>query len=283
MLFSTGHVSRVFGLELADGRLIVVKVRTAAQRIAGCVAVQRHLFARGFPCPEPLAGPAPIGSAVATAEAYLPGGEPPGPESATPATFAELLARLVCSAPAPATIPMLEPAPSWVGWSHNGIGIWPHPDDLDIDLNEQTRPDWIDAIGARLRARLSASPSAMVVGHADWESHNIRWAGPARVSVDDWDSVAALPEAAVAGAAAAVFPATPDGRTVAATVEETAAFLDAYQVARGSWTKDEAEICWAAGLWVLTYNAKKETRGGGTGYVEHLERDWRDRIRRSGA
>jgi hypothetical protein len=102
-------------------------------------------------------------------------------------------------------------------------------------------------------------------------------------SVDDWDSVAALPEPAVAGAAAAVFPSSPDGKRVAATVEQTAAFLRAYEQARTiEWSADELEISWAAGLWVLAYNAKKEAWGGGRGYLAHLEGESTERALRAG-
>ena len=32
------------------------------------------LFESGYPCPEPLSGPAPFGDGMATAEVYVPGG-----------------------------------------------------------------------------------------------------------------------------------------------------------------------------------------------------------------
>lgn len=213
----------------------------------------------------------------------MPGGESLAGDAATPALFAGLLARLIESAPPVEAVPSLDPAPPWVGWGHGGAGTWPRPDDLEVDLNDHAGPSWVDALGGRLRNRLSASRAGAIVGHVDWESHNIRWRGRTPVSVDDWDSVATLSEPAIAGAAAAVFPATPDGRTVAADVEQTAAFLDAYQEARDiDWTADELEIGWAAGMWVLAYNAKKEARGAGRGYLEHLGRELRERMRRAG-
>ena len=275
ILFEKGHISRVTGVELSGGRLVVVKVRPRAERIAGCVAVQRHLFARGFPCPEPLAGPAPIGTGgeCATAEALIPAGTELRAEAGAPSLLARLLAALIRLAPAPSEIPR-EP------------GIWPRPDDLDIDLDPDARrpSDWIDEIGRRVRARLSAFAGDPVVGHADWESHNVRWRRRSPLAVDDWDSVASLGEPAIAGAAAAVFPSSSDGRTVAATIAQTEAFLGAYRVARDRrWSTDAEETCWAAGMWVLSYNARKETLGGGAGYVRHLDREAEQRLRRAGA
>lgn len=282
-LFEVGHLSGVFGVELADGRQVVVKIRPPATRIAGCIAVQRHLFESGFPCPEPLAGPASIGSATATAEMYVPGGAVLDADATAPALFAKLLVDFVRLAPPVATVPSLETALPWVGWNHVGSGIWPRPDDLDVDLNAKAGPDWIDTIGRSLRERLSKATTEALIGHADWESHNIRWNGQKPLAVDDWDSVTPLSEPAIAGAAAAVFPASPDGRTVAATIQQTEAFLDAYEAVRGSrWKREDKELCWAAGLWVLTFNAKKETLGGGRGYLKNLEREASERMLRAG-
>jgi hypothetical protein len=74
-----------------------------------------------------------------------------------------------------------------------------------------------------------------------------------------------------------------DWDSVAATVEQSAVFLHAYQTARGlEWARDELEMCWAAGLWALAYNAKKEASGGGKGYIEHLRRELEERSLRAG-
>jgi hypothetical protein len=75
--------------------------------------------------------------------------------------------------------------------------------------------------------------------------------------VHDWDSLVSRPEAAIAGVAAAVFPGL--GGPGMATLEETAAFLLAYEHARGlCWRREDREVCWAAGLWIRAYNAKKD-------------------------
>jgi hypothetical protein len=102
-----------------------------------------------------------------------------------------------------------------------------------------------------------------VVGHADWESQNIRWRGDRPLAVHDWDSAVAQPEPVVAGLAAAVWPAdgTPDR---AATLQQTEQFVAAHEQARGRpWTPAERQACWAAGLWVRAFSAKKERLSGG--------------------
>jgi hypothetical protein len=76
-------------------------------------------------------------------------------------------------------------------------------------------------------------------------------------AVHDWDSIAALPETAIAGLASAMFTATGEPHTEAG-VEESRLFIDAYQAARGlSWSTQDLRVARAAGLWVRAFNAKK--------------------------
>ena len=64
-------------------------------------------------------------------------------------------------------------------------------------------------------------------------------------------------EPAIAGLAAAVYPANDAGTE--ATVEESEAFLDAYQDARGPFSDDEVAEAWAAGLWNRSFDAKEQS------------------------
>lgn len=264
------------GVVLSDGRSVVIKIRLPSERLEATTAVQRQVHASGFPCPEVLAGPRPLGERAATAETYVaPSGNPPERIRAEP--VAELLAQLVEIAPSPSAFPLLDPAPPWVGWDHDGHQLWPWPDDLDLDLNAHPGPDWVDDIGRRVRDRLRNLKASLAIGHIDWEAHNLDWHGDVPVLVHDWDSLAIRPEATIAGVAAATF--TSNGRdVVAASVGDTAAFLDAYRRRRPDWTAGDTAIAWCAGLWVLAYNAKKESVGGGTGYLEHVPRELDERI-----
>jgi hypothetical protein len=159
-LFRSGYLSAVFGLRLADDREIVVKVRPDSPRMVACVEVQRRMFESGYPCPEPLSGPARFGDGVATAEVYVPGGAVlPGADQAA-GLFAEAFARLIKLAPRPAEVPSLDPPPSWAAWNHAEAGLWPRPDDSDIDLNEVDGPEWIDQAG-----RTAEDSEDTLVGH----------------------------------------------------------------------------------------------------------------------
>jgi hypothetical protein len=289
ILFQAGHLSTVTGLRLSSGRAVVLKVRPTSERLKGCIHVQRHLWRAGFPCPEPLAGPAPFGELAATAEVLVVGGDQLAWSADTPTMFANALARLVAQAPPPGSLHGLDQSPPWVGWDHPHSGVWPDPDDLDADLNDHVGPDWIEDAGARVRRRL-LQPSALplAVGHGDWESQNLRWTADSRLHVvHDWDSVIVQREATIAGAASAVYTATGAPNT-SASVEQSQAFLTAYELARGQpWSTEERELSWAAGLWVRVFNAKKASVRRGTAPPSastlrlHAELD--SRLRHAGA
>lgn len=279
VLFTTGHLSLVTGLRLEDGREVVVKARPGSRRLLGCTFVHRHLYDAGFPCPRPLAGPAPLAGYAANAELLLPGGDMVAGGDAVQ-RHASLLAEFVRLAPEPAQSPTLSPSPPWANWDHDQAGVWPTPDDRPEDLNASAAAAWLDDLGRQVRERLAATRgTAHVIGHGDFEAQNLRWAGGRPWAVHDWDSVISAPEAVLVGHAAAVWPA---GIVAAcATIAETEAFIEAYQEAAGRrWSTDEVQSAWAAGLWVLAFNAKKASLDGVTDALT-LD-DARERLHRSG-
>ncbi|MBR7836730.1 hypothetical protein KDL01_25845 [Actinospica durhamensis] len=277
-LFSAGHLSRVFGLRLRDGRAVVVKVRAAEPRLAGCTEVQRHLWQAGFPCPQPLAGPLPLSAAetalamdcAVNAETLVTGGAPypaadlasQGAGSPGAAAFAGLLARLIALAPAPDQVSDLAPPPAWVHWDHPHPGVWPPPDDRDVDLNAFPETAWLDELGQATRARLAATRDAEpVIGHCDWESHNLEFRAGEPWVVHDWDSVVCAAETVIVGVAAAMWPA--GSESFGADIAQSEQFLEAYQRARGrAFSSQHLEEAWAAGLWIRAFNAKKYVLDG---------------------
>jgi Phosphotransferase enzyme family len=282
VLLRAGHLSLVVGVRLLDEREVVVKARPRSARVLGCVAVQKALAVAGFPCPAPLAGPESVDGWLVTAEELIAGGERLAAAGDSAELFAGLLAELVGMAPSVAAVPSLAVSPPWVGWAHDEPGLWPAADDCDVDLNDHPGPRWLDAVAVRVRAGLDAVSLAPVIGHGDWESQNLRWHGRQPWVVHDWDSVVAQPEAAIAGQAAAVWPAT-GGPGEAASVEQTEQFLLAYQQARGRpWTPAEQQVCWAAGLWVRAFNAKKDAISGGGPQLDRLADEVAERSRNAG-
>ncbi len=259
----------------------MIKVRPFEPRIAGCAAVQAHLARTGFPCPAPLAGPAAVRGFAVTAEACVLGGRQRPPEQGA-APFAALLARLVGSAPGAASVPSLTPSPPWTGWDHPGALLWPDRDDQGRDLNESPGPGWVDRAADWVRQRMTACREPLRIGHGDWESQNVRWAGDHVLAVHDWDSVIAQPEVAIAGLAAAVWPAAGEPGQ-AATIGQSADFITSYQAAAGArWTGPQIQHAWAAGLWVRLFNAKKDAASGGGPQLEWLADEIDDRLSMAG-
>lgn len=257
-LFRAGHLSAVVGLRLVDGRNVVVKVRPSEERLNGCFEVHKRLFQAEFPCPEPLLGPTPLGQWSASAERYQPGGTMLPRSSRAARPFASALAWLMAAAPGQGDVATLDPPPPWTAWNHRGPGLWPWPDDRDIDLNAVEGPRWLDDVGAAVRLRLSDADGAPVVGHGDFYAGNLRWSEDQLHVVHDWDSVIAAPETVIVGLAAAVFPAT-GGPGEEATVDETADFLAAYEQSGGrAFSASQLQEAWAAGLWVRAFDAKKQ-------------------------
>lgn len=272
-LFRTGHLARVIGTRLADRREVVLRVRPAAPRIAACTEVQRRVFDSGYPCPQPLAGPVPLGQYEATAESYVPGGAMLPDSGRTAQPFAAALAQLVDLAPRPGQVPSLAPAPAWAAWNHAQGGLWPWPEDLDVDLNQVHGSGWIDEAGQAARQKLQEGQDQAVIGHGDWMTDNLRWHGNRLLVAYDWDSLIVDSEPVVAGLAAAIYlyPAL-------ATVTETGDFLAAYAAARGRpFSPGELQRCWAAGVWTRAFDAKKEYAAG-RAVVSLTEDEARERL-----
>jgi Phosphotransferase enzyme family len=260
-LFEAGYLSTVRGLRLADGREVVVKVRPRVARLAGCAVVHRALWTAGFPCPEPLVDLQPLDGYAVTAETLVQDVDEPPPDSELAALSAAALARLVELGPDPGSVPSLAPSPSYAGWDHTEPGLWPGPEDRDVDLNAYPEPQWLARVAAAVRERLLGHPGDLVIGHGDWHPENLCWQGSQLIAVHDWDSVTGQPEPAIAGLAAASFLGIDPPRM--ASVEDSAAFLDAYQHARGRrWTPADYAACWAAGLWQRAFDAKTRSLDG---------------------
>ncbi len=137
----------------------------------------------------------------------------------------------------------LAPSPSFSGWDHAEPGLWPAPEDRDVDLNAYPEPQWLARVAAAVRDHLRGHASDPVIGHGDWHPENLCWQGPHLIAVHDWDSVICQPEPAIAGLAAASFLGIDDPAQMA-SVEDSAAFLDAYQHARGRrWTSADYAAC----------------------------------------
>jgi hypothetical protein len=253
----------VWGVDLHDGRPVVVKAHRPGYlpdpHLDGFLEVQRRVADLHPWAPMPLAGPAPLGDRVATAEALLAEGTP----ASDPATMARALRALVTCAG--------EPPPGLFRlWSFPTL--WPPPHQEDIDLHAPGG-EWIDRIAADARERMrSRSETLIVVGHLDWRcehvlvdpgTHDVR-------AVHDWDSLTAGPESWLAGAASVCFTVDfnrSDGAPARwPSPPESAAFLAAYDP---TGRLDEGQVR-AAGDYHLAYIARCVHSVGGYPEVADL-------------
>ena len=204
----------------------------------------------------------PLDGYSATAEALVADVSEPPPDSDLAVLSAAGLARLVELAPDPGSVPSLAPSPSWTGWDRLEPWLWPAPEDYDVDLNAYPEPEWLDRVATAVRDHLRGYAGDPVIGHGDWHSENLRWKGPRLITVHDWDSIICQPEAAIAGLAAVSFLGIEDPAHMA-SVEDSAAFIEAYQQARGRpWTPADYAASWAAGLWQRAFDAKARSFNG---------------------
>jgi aminoglycoside phosphotransferase (APT) family kinase protein len=174
----------------------------------------------------------------------------------------------------------LDPPPPWTAADHHEPDLWPTVDDHDVDLNAIVGPTWVDETGRRVRERLLDVQGEPMIGHGDWYTGNLRWVANRLLSVWDWDSIIVATEPVIAGLAAAVYPVTSAGHE--STIEESEQFLRAYADARGrTFSKDDLEVAWAAGLWNRVFDAKKQYAVEGS--IKSLdENEARDRLGRAG-
>jgi hypothetical protein len=259
-LFYSSHAGAATGLELEDGRRLVVKAHqpwmSDAAHLAAVVSVQKRLLAAGFPCPRPLLGPVPLGRGLATVEELLQQGEElDAREPRLRGAMASCLHRLVTLAGSPPT--GMRP-----GFFQAHSGLYPRPHHRRYDFAATGEgAEWIDRRAEAALGVLRATHLPKVVGHHDWATKHIRFEGEEIVAVYDWDSLGAAPEAFVAANAAAHFTATWDMPVarVWPTAADREAFLKGYEAARGHpFTHYERRVVDAAVMYQLAYTSRVE-------------------------
>lgn len=282
VVFHRQSMSAVFGLRLADDTEVVIKARAADGRAATCLRAQEWLAESGFPCARPLTPVVSVGSLDVHAEEFRPGGEVlRGDSPAVAARYAEVFAWSMDTLADLVVTPPL-PNPRWVRWDHTDPGLWPSIESLD-EKDQRFVPGYVVEIADRVRRRMLAADLPRVLGHADFEAQNLHWLDGQVRTVHDWDSLAWQPEAALVGAASAVFPKM--GPALLPPIESTEAFLTAYQDARGrQFTEEESQIAWAAGLWPAAHDVRWEAlRGYNAVTGKELWTQAEERLRRANA
>jgi aminoglycoside phosphotransferase (APT) family kinase protein len=169
--------------------------------------------------------------------------------------LAQTLYRLTAQAGSP-------PAGLRSGFTAAHRGLYPRPHHRRYDFDATARgAAWIDERAAEALPIVQAADGPLVVGHCDWGSKHVHFDGGKVVAVYDWDSLAAEPEAVVAGLAAAQFTAVWDvpGIRIWPSPEEREAFILDYESARGRpFTGAQRRVVDAAIVYLLAYSSRTE-------------------------
>ena len=158
-IFCQASVGATHAVEIEDGRRIVLKVHQPPHvnpdREHGALAlssIQRalgYLHERGFPCPEPLLGPTPLGVGLATVQEFLDEGErgdgfDPGCRRAIALSLFELLELLTG---------LGDGMPGLRGFFRPAAGLYPTPHSKLFDFEATAAgAEWIDEIATRAKA-----------------------------------------------------------------------------------------------------------------------------------
>lgn len=255
-------VGCVAGLELVDGRSVVLKAQRSGRSAAyfdSCFVVRRHLADAGFPCPRPLEQAFRQGDAWVTVEELVERGErADAHDPRIRAGLAGGLADMVELAR-----PFAERSALGRAW-FTAIAddrLWPRPHSPLFDF-EATRAgaEWIDALAARARETRRRAEGTFVIGHFDWRVEHARFDERAKlVASYDWDSLHAELEPVLVGANAHAFTADWQREDLVRvpSVDEIRAFISDYERARGApFTRAELELARASCVYSLAYTAR---------------------------
>ena len=254
-------VGAAFGLRLRDGGRVLLKVHPPGQALRFLRAVylvQRDLFARGFPCPEPITGPRPFGHGLATVEAFVDDGEfADAHQREVRREMARTLARMIGLTAAISDVRAL--SQTWKLPPERGL--WPVPHNALFDFEATAAgARWIDEIASKAKLTLDTSPGKMVVGHSDWSANQMRFEDGKVSVIYDWDSLRLDRETNLVGHTATHFPYTEHFDVPRrASPAEARLFVEEYETARGApFSEQEHVAVSAAATYGLAYTARCE-------------------------
>jgi hypothetical protein len=260
MIFYTASVGAVAGLELANGRRVVVKAHqpsTPRADLQEIVRLQATIEAALRLAPKVLAGPLPLGFGAATVEELVDRGTVrDGHDAVIRRELARSLHAIVeCLSPLYETS-SLRPHQLEDGARTE---LWPKPHSKLFDFAATTRgAAYIDELAAKARTRMTPV-GKRVIGHCDWRAEHVRFEGDLPTVSFDWDSLHKITEPALVGSAAHMFCAdwSKDHHIQAPTLEEARSFVSEYEAARGrSFTRAERTLCGASFVFSVAYTCR---------------------------
>jgi len=259
-LFYQSSVAAVAGLQLEDGRRVVVKAHQpdwTAERLREVARLQSIVATRLGLAPRVLAGPAPMGNGFATVEEYVARGIiRNGHEPVVRRALAESLSRVIECLTASANDSQLPPG---LLTCMSPEALWPRPHSKLFDFEATSDgAQYIDEIAVAARARF-APIGRQVIGHVDWRAEHVRFEGDSPSIAFDWDGLAREREPALVGSVAHMFCAdwSRDDLAQAPTMDEARLFVAEYEAAAGKrFSSEEAALCGAAFAYAVAYTSR---------------------------
>jgi hypothetical protein len=259
-LFFGASAGCVAGIELADGREVVIKAYQPRWRLDALQAVsaaQQRLSGAGFACPVPVLPPLQFEDVAASIDFLLPD---PGmrlldmdemAHSAGSLAQATSILRDEDASPWVNTHAMDRPSGSLYPIPHNPL--------FDFTLKAEEAA-WIDELATAALDAQNQDDTPPQMLHGDWSARNIRIVDHRLVASYDWDSLGAFRESKGVGIAAATWrsngerndPPAPDS-------DEINRYLEAYvEVAGGSRGRKWRTAAMGSALYTLAYTARCE-------------------------
>jgi hypothetical protein len=259
-LFYQSSVGAVAGIELGDGRRVVLKAYQpdrSRERLQEVVRLQRHLARVGCLAPAVLAGPARLAHGHVVIEELVERGRTRDGHEPEVRRGLALSLHALSAALEPFVAETTLPVHLLAQLGPDQL--WPTPHSKLFDF-EATRAgaEEIDALAAAAR-RCMAPAGRLALGHSDWRAEHVRFEGAVPVAAFDWDSLCKGHEPELVGFIAHAFCAdwSRAGHVQAPTLEEARAFVRDYESARGAaFVAAERRLMGAAFAYSVAYSTR---------------------------
>jgi hypothetical protein len=265
-LFYGSSVGSTHGVQLEDGRDVVIKVRPPPETnpdlnsdrtsLESISQVMRWLSDRGYPCPKPILGPTSLAKGLATVDEFLDRGEHGnGFEHECRKLIATGLAELI------RLLRSFEGEISCLKHFQRSESLYPQPHSKLFDFKKTAAAaGWIDDFARRAR-QAEAHEDKPVLGHGDWRVQHLGFREGKIVATYDWDSLAFCTETELVGVSAHGFTAdwTLEAVRRIPTANDVRAYIADYEQARGQpFSELERKSLFAHCVYCIAYSARCE-------------------------
>jgi len=263
-LFYGSSVGSTHGVQLEDGRDVVIKVRPPPETnpdlnfdrtsLESICRVTKWLADRGYPCPKPILGPTPAAKGLATVDEFLDRGQhgngfEPECRKLIALGFAELIK----------VLRSFKGEVSCLKHFQRSESLYPQPHGKLFNFEKTAAgAEWIDdfARGAR---QAEAHEDKPVLGHGDWRVQHLGFREGKIVATYDWDSLAFCSETELVGVTAHGFTAdwTLESVRRIPTANDVRAYVADYERARGQpFSELERKSLFAHCVCCIAYSAR---------------------------